>query len=301
VRYVRMLRRCMIAVCTLSVVTLGAASPAIAKKSAWTKFEQCPFGSKVVTPEGAEIGPDYCFFGEAGPESFFQAGKVTIHFVKPIDLRGALADYTNENGERINPFIGPRNNELITKEAEPSASLTEGVDAEKLEEPEKKRYEEYIAAGKSTKTTETIELSKPSVFVSLHTFFAEVGPSFGFSVFIHIKNPFLGKTCQVGSTVTPIEVPFTTGETAPPPPNEPIRGGIGDEFEEESSILSAEATLVDNEYASPGVTGCGINGGADAALDAGLGLPSPAGSNTTELIGKLYLSSAGETEKHIHL
>jgi hypothetical protein len=299
VRHVRMLRLALAVVFAMSALTLNFASSAIAKKSPWAKFEQCPFGAKVVTPQG-EKGPQFCFFGEAGKESFFQAGKVTVHFVKPIDLRGALAEY-EENGERINPFIAPRNNELITKEAEPGPSLTEGIDAEKLEEPEKKRYEEYVAAGKSTKTTETIELAKPNIFVSLRKFFSEVGPSFSFSVLIHIQNPFLGKTCLDGSTVTPIEVPFTTGETAPPPPNTPIRGAIGAEFEEEELIDGAEATLVDNEYAAPGVTGCGVNGGADAALNAGLGLPSPAGSNTTELIGRLYVASAKRTEEHIHL
>ena len=186
----------------------------------------------------------------------------------------------------------------ISKEAEPAPSLTEGLNAENLAEPEKKRYEEYIASGKSTKATETVELASPNLFLSLHNLFSENGPTFRFSIMIHIQNPFLGKACYDGSTVAPIEVPFTTGTTSPPPPNTPITGRLGNEGEPEPDLENAETTLVNNEYAAPGVSGCGINGGADAALNAGLGLPSPAGNNTTELIGLLWITRPASGRTH---
>ena len=296
-RHLRMLGLALAAVLTMSALTLSFASSALAKKSLWTKMNECPIGAKVMTP-GGEAETHFCLFGEAGPESFFQAGKVTVHFVKPIDLYGGVAE--EPDGGEANTWVPPLNNVQISKEAEPGPSLTEGIEAEKLEEPEKKRYEKYLASGKSTATTETIELAKEAIFVDFTPFFAENGESFGFPVLIHIKNPFLGNSCYDGSTVEPINVPYTTGETSPPPPNTPIRGGIGNEGEPELGLLNAEATLVNNEYAAPGVHGCGVNGGADAAVDAGLGLPSPAGSNTTELIGLLWTSTVHQTEKHIH-
>jgi hypothetical protein len=298
VRHVRILGCCLVAAFALSALTLSFASSALAKKNLWTKMDECPIGAKVMTP-GGEAGTHFCLFGEAGPESYFQAGKVTIHFVKPVDLYGGVAEDPETN--EANTYVPPRNNVQITKEAEPAPSLTEGIDAEKLVEPEKQRYENYIAAGKSTKVTETIELAKESIFVNFTPFFGEHGESFGFSVLIHITNPFLGKSCYDGSTVEPIDVPFTTGETSPPPPNTPIKGGIGNEGEPEPDLVNAETTLVDNEYAAPGVSGCGVNGGADAALDEGLGLPSPAGTNTTELIGLLWTSTTKRVEEHVHL
>ena len=295
-RRVRMLGLALAAILTMSAVTLSFASSALAKKSLWTKMSECPIGAKVMTP-GGEAETHFCLFGEAGPESYYQAGKVTIHFGKPVDLFGGIAE--DPETTEANTYVPPLNNVQISKEAEPGPSLTEGIDAEKLEEPEKQRYEAYIAAGKSTKTTETIELAKESIFVSFTPFFGENGESFGFSVLIHIQNGFLGKTCYDGSTVEPINVGYTTGETNPPPPNTPIAGGIGEEHEPEVGLLNAEATLVNNEYAAPGVKGCGVNGGADAAVDAGLGLPSPAGSNTTKLIGTLWTATVNQTEKHI--
>lgn len=291
-----MLGLCLAAVFAMSALTLSFASSALAKKSLWNKMDECPFGAKVMTP-GGEAETHFCLFGEAGPESYFQAGKVTIHFVKPIDLYGGVAE-DPENAE-ANTYVRPLNNVQISKEAEPGPSLTEGVNAEKLAEPEKARYEAYLASGRSTATTETIEVADEGIFVSFSPFFGEHGESFGFPVMIHIKNPFLGKGCYDGSTAEPIDVPYTTGETNPPAPNTPIEGGIGEEHEPEPDLVNAEAKLVDNEYAAPGVQGCGVNGGADGAIDAGLGLPSPAGTNATELIGLLWTSTVTQTEKHI--
>jgi hypothetical protein len=308
VRHVRILRVCLAGVFALSSIMLSLASPALAKKRPEGPFErmnECPLHA--VVPVGTEEKPiRYCSSGEAGPESFFQAGKVTIHFVKPILLRGGIAVGT-VNGEEYDQWIGARNGDTISKEAEPAPGLTEVINPENLAEPEKGRYEKYIASGKSTKTTETIELAAPAsdIFINTSKFFGESGESYGFPVMIHIENKFLGKNCYDGNTVEPITVPFTTGLTSPPGPNTPISGEVGNLLEERGpnggEILGAQAVLVNNEYAAPAVSGCGISGGADAALDAGLGLPSPAGSNTTKLIGDVWLATAAQTEEEVHL
>ena len=112
-----------------------------------------------------------------------------------------------------------------------------------------------------------------------------------------------GKNCYVGNYSEPIRVPFISGETSPPPPNTPIHGALGTiKVLGGGQILKLEGTrLVNNSYASPGVKGCGIEGGADAAIDAALGLPSPAGSNTTELIGNLYQAGSEAVKEHLTL
>jgi hypothetical protein len=301
VRYVRIVRVCAATLCACAATTLALAAPALASKvgpeGVFEKFNECPFGAEVSTPEGVQPITG-CIAGEAGKESFFQAGKVTVFFKKPVKL--TLGFYGS--GE-VFPVAGARNGVTISKEAEPAPSLTEVVNPENLPEAEKKRYEEYIAAGKPTKATETIELAVPAndIYLSEAHLIEEKGEGFGFSVMIHIENKFLGKNCYVGNTVHPVDVPFTTGETAPPPPNTPIHGSLGSltsESEGEILVISGQK-LVDNEYAAPGVSGCGIDGGADAALDAGLGLPSPAGSNTTILFGNLFQAGIATVEEHI--
>ena len=294
-RYVRMLGLCL-----TMVVAVGAMSSASALAGTFTPeyeklFNECP--TNITELSG-------CDYGEAGKESFFQAGKVTVHFVKPVILRTGFIE------DELGNFhvYGARNGNTISREAEPGPSLTEGIDVEKLEEPEKKRYEEYLAAGKSTKTTETVELAQPATTIYLNegNLLIEEGTTFGFPVMIHISNPFLGKTCYDGNTVEPINVEVTTGATNPPPPNTSIHGSKGHITSSgEGTILHIGVKgnlvkLVNNSFAAPGVQGCGIDGGADAALDAGIGLPSPAGNNTTELIGVLAQAGVEPVREELH-
>jgi hypothetical protein len=77
----------------------------------------------------------------------------------------------------------------------------------------------------------------------------------------------------------------------------------------EGNILDISGTkLVNNTFASPGVQGCGKvisteSGppwGANAAMNSALGLPSPSGSNTTELIGNLAQAGSHAVEERVH-
>ncbi len=258
---------------------------------AFEKFNSCP----ATDPELSA-----CIYGEAGPESFFQAGKVTVHFVKPIILRGGMVEEEPSGEEH---WIGSRYGNTISKEAEPAPSLTE-IDAEDLSESEKARYEAYLAGGGSTKVTATIELAAPATDIDLdetNLLDEESGTAFGFPVEIHLTNKFLGTHCYVGNYQEPIFVPFTTGETSPPPPNTPIHGYVGRlTAEGEARIVKFTGTvLVNNSYAAPGVQGCGISGGDNLAIDTAFGLPSPAGSNTTELVGDLWQTGIEAEEEKI--
>jgi hypothetical protein len=263
----------------------------------WERFNECPSerGLTWADPLSDEdFGQEYelsgCLTGLAEKESFFKAGKVTVYFKKPVAMHVGFIEDTE--GEFYT--VPARNGESVVREAEPGPSLTT-LDAELLPEAERARYEEYLANGGSTATTETIELV-PGTRIRLHegADLSEEGEAFGFEVMIHIQNKFLGDHCYDGTANTPINVPFTTGETSPPPPNTPIHGTVGAfSSEAEGTILNIKGQhLVDNEYAVPGVSGCGVAGRADAAIDAGLGLPSPAGSNTTELVGHLWQAGA---------
>jgi len=322
VRRVRILGLCLAAVFAMTATTLVVASPAFAKcdeecqaqkkyekelKSyekeraaankkeeklhPWEKyFGNCPLLPSVEGQEG-------CIYGEAGSESYFQAGKATVYFKKPVILQGGTANGEACEAEYGEPecktMVPAVNGKTIVPQAEPGPTLTEGIDAELLPAAEKARYEAYLAAGKSTKTTETVELATPTSHVVIGPAGerSETGDAFVFPIMIHISNPFLGKNCYDGSTASPIVVPFTSGETSPEPPNTPIHGSAGrlTSWGRGYVVEVQHAVLVNNSYAAPGVQGCGVEGQADAAVNAGLGLPSPAGSNTTELVGNFQL------------
>jgi hypothetical protein len=334
VRHVRMLGLCLAAVFAMTATTLAVASPALAAKcneeckqqkekekeeakrakeeAARTAFEEkthpwekyfgeCP-------THGANISG--CIRGEAGPESYYTAGKVTVHFVKPVILQGGME--SEETGELPNGKIvgfkhmsAALNGVTIVPAAEPTEGLTEGIDAELLPEKEKKRYEEYVANGGSTTVTATTELagSAKEIIIgdssTLQEFNESTGfPGFQFPVMIHLTNKFLGQGCYVGSTSEPIVIPFYTGETSPPEPNKPIHGAQEKlHTKGEGASIEDFATEVNNSYASPGVHGCGIYGAADAALDAGLGLPSAAGNNVSVLKGVFLIANSELVEE----
>jgi hypothetical protein len=308
VRHVR-----IIGVALLAVFAVGAlaASPALAAESTQREMEKlfrwCPINAPLPEPVWRDAA---CVWGEAGKESFFQAGKVTVHFQKPVFLHGGLQE--NEELGTLR-WLASRYGNTITAEAEPAPSLTEGVNAALLPEREKLRYEAYLAKGGSTKVTATIELAKPAtgnININEGSLLSETGEAFGFPVMIHLRNGFLGDSCYVGSTIEPIEVPFTTGETSPEPPNTPIHGTLGKiTVTGEGRTLDIAGThLVNNTFAAPGVQGCGKaesteSGpawGADAAVNSALGLPSPSGSNTTELIGNLAQTGMESAAEFLH-
>ena len=321
-RHVRMLGLCLAAVFAMSATTLVVASPALAggcneeckaqkeqeknekkhqkevEKRAKLEEKTHPWQKYFGTCPTTGAGVDGCIYGEATAESFFQAGNITVHFTKPVVLKAGLI-------EELEPFIKhlapATNGKTIVPVAQPTASLTEGLDVELLPEKEKQRYEAYLAEGGSTKVTATIELASAAseIFVdsgsTLHeSNESEEKPAFNFPVMIHLTNKFLGEDCYVGTTADPIVTKFYSGETDPPPPNAPIHGTSGKlKTHGEGAVAEVYgARLVNNDYASPGVSGCGIYEHADAALNAGLGLPSPSGYNTTELVGEFQIANS---------
>ena len=289
-RQVRILGLCLGALLAVCAV---AAGPALAVKNEFEKFKECPLNF----PDELQA----CIYAVSGPESFFQAGKVTVHFVKPITLQIGFKENEETGAIKV---VGAEQGQSVAKVAEPAPPLTEDINAELLPEAEKARYEKYLAEGKSTKATATIELARPAEELTLNEaalLNETTETSLGFPVMIHLKNPFVGNHCYVGSTQNPINVPFITGETSPPPPNTPIHGKLGTiKVIGGGQILQVlNDHLVNNSYASPGVQGCGKNGGADAAMNSALGLPSPAGTNSTELVGELNQAGAEAVREHL--
>jgi hypothetical protein len=281
VRHVRILGLCLAA--ALAVAAIGATS-ALAKKSEVSLlkvFSNCP----------VNMHPNACTYGKSNNKSFYTAGKAVIQMVHPVTLQGGLIEEFNENGEfKELGFQLPENGtSILTKVAQPAPSLTEGVDPELLSPAEKERYEKFVADGK-TKVTATIETAgyyKPQEVVNLGNLLNESGTALKFEVQVKLSNPFLGKDCTVGTNTSPINIELTTGQSGK------LHGKAGKfNFHAIGMLEVEENELVNNEYTSPGVTDCGNANGADAAIDAALGLPSAAGENETVIAGTLDQAAA---------
>lgn len=115
-------------------------------------------------------------------------------------------------------------------------------------------------------------------------------PLFQLPIKLHLENAFLGSSCYIGSDSAPITLNPTAGTTAPPAPNQPIKGSTGtisiagDPNGFTTEVVGfAGATLNDNALPVPAANGCGLWGSANWIVNSLFGLPSAAGHNTITL------------------
>jgi hypothetical protein len=134
--------------------------------------------------------------------------------------------------------------------------------------------------GLGGEVTATAELAGP---VTLDTTnLLQGGPSVILPLKVKLEHPVLGSNCYIGSDSEPVTLTLTTGTTSPPAPTEPISGKTGKlSFAGAGSIVRVTGTvLVENAFAVPGVTGCGLVPLVfDPLVDVAAGLPAEAGKN----------------------
>ncbi|HTZ65512.1 MAG TPA: hypothetical protein VMB51_15515 [Solirubrobacteraceae bacterium] len=322
----RLLGLCLLALLALAALGSASASAETCKKgqvlygetcetpkehSTWQAFRFCPLSTE----------PNACVWAQSSlkekwpskqireeweeshegttpnQKAEFTAGNVTIYLKYPITLQGALTERYNEEGEFEKlEWVAAEGAPSIVPVAQPGPPLKRIVDISKLSSEELNRYTFYSKVAKEMKTKATVELAGPAsaIAVNLGNLLSETGEAFGFPVKVKLSNPFLGNDCYVGSEEHPIMTEFTTGSSGS------LTGKLGTlSFNEGGSQLEvANDTIVSSTFAVPGVEGCGVEGGADEALNSALGLPAASG-NSSVINGTLRQAGA-ETVKEVN-
>jgi len=224
--------------------------------------------------------------------SEFKAGTVTVQLKMPVTLRGGIGIGENEE----DTWFGAEGAETIQATPQVAQPLTKDVNTALLSASELNRYTYYVKVSHETKVTATVELAGPAsaIKVSVGNLLSETGTAFAFPVKLKLSNPFVGPDCYVGSDSKPIIVEFTTGASGA------LQGKSGSTAKQDRNgfdLTVLTDTLVDASFASPGVEGCGVAGGADAAINSALGLPSPSGQNLAILNGTLKLATAENAQE----
>jgi hypothetical protein len=253
-------------------------------KGEFAQFAECPLNNANTV---------FCLFSESNG-GFFQIGKKTVPLKNPVILQGGLE--VNEAGET--PFVGAENGETLSKTPQPVPGGLLGIEAPAWW-PQwlKNLFNETINNG-FTGVTATVELAAPasSIKISTTNLLFEEGTALSLPTKIKLSNPFFGSNCYIGSNSKPVVIDFTTGETSPPPPNEPIHGSVGELTANEAGTITtlSGGSLVNNSFAAPGASGCGglFSFLIDPFVNSIVGLPSPAGTNAAVLEGKLQLAVA---------
>jgi hypothetical protein len=216
----------------------------------------------------------------------FTIGQRTVPIKKAVAVRGGY-----EGASPNIHFFGAEDGNTLERSPQPLSGGLLGVKAPTWwPEAVQDWFNEGIEHG-LTGVNATLELAGPATAIKLDTeklIFGE-GAALGLPVKFKLENPLLGSNCYIGSDAKPIQIDLTSGVTAPPPPNKPIKGGAGKiTFNKtfEISTLSG-ARLVNNAFAVPAASGCGgiYSTFVDPLVNSILGTPAAAGRNTAILEG----------------
>jgi hypothetical protein len=278
------------------IASLALTASASAKLTGnYTKFSQCPFNN----PEASK-----CIYSTTvGGEVVLGSKKVPI--VNPAVLQGA---YTEGDGEGFASFakvIPATNGVTLSKAPQPVPGGLAGlVNCKEISNFILKTSCEWTFENGLTGVNATLELARPAneILISENNLGGETGTALKLPVKIHLENPFLGGSCYVGSSTSPLIWNLTSGTTAPPAPAKPIKGTVGElEFLEEGRILETKGTtLVDNTWAAPATNGCGglLSIILDPIVSTAAGLPASSGTNSAVLVNNIFIGSAIEVAKN---
>jgi len=286
------------------LTALASASPAMAEpKGIFKVFKECP----------TEIpGLAQCTFAQT-TEGEFVIGTQRVPITgsgQTITLQGGNFPTGNPENEAEYFALPAKNGESLSKtELNVPGGLTGLINCEEIKgsgwfETELRKACKAVFEGPLLGVTATSELvanEHNPVIVNEFALAREEGTALTLPLRIHLKNPFLGKSCYIGSEAHPLQLHLTTGATAlkePPAGWKSIHGAKGTakgETEKGLSLLRLTGnSLVDNTFAAPAPEGCGeitlfgktYTGFADFLLEAKLKIPNKAGENTAILTGE---------------
>jgi hypothetical protein len=108
---------------------------------------------------------------------------------------------------------------------------------------------------------------------------------------VRLVNLLLGMDCHIGTNSRPVMFNLITGTTTPPPPNTPITGVRAPLSEIPGGFQAVGNVNVENSFAVPGATECGLGLGLiNSLVNLKLGLPSAGGHNSVELHNDVALA-----------
>jgi hypothetical protein len=276
---------------TALMVALSASSAMAAPKGEYVVFAECPTSN-------AELAGCIAAKSESGE---FTIGKQKVPLVHTQVLQGGFT----EEASGAQHFVGAaKGNTLPPTPQKVPGGLSGLVNCTEISNKEEREKCESIFENKLTGVNATVELAGPASSIGLNeeNLLAEMGTALSLPLKVKIENPLLGKECYVGSNAHPVVINLTTGTTAPPEPNKPIKGKLGSitTRAEGRILVISNNSLVNNSFAAPEATGCGeaFSFLIDPIVDARLGLPSAAGHNSAILNGTLEQTGVEAAREH---
>lgn len=270
---------------------LVSASAGAAPSGNYAQFAQCPYKNPAASK---------CIYSTtSGGEVVLGSARVPI--VNPVILQGAYAESANSD---VAKFIAAANGDTLSRASQPVPGGLIGIVAPPGAPPLVKAVIALLFENGLTKASASLELARPAdeIRFSEESFGGESGPALTLPVRAHLENPFLGPSCYVGSSSSPLLWKLTSGTTSPPKPNKPITGTAGEiEFLEGGGLVKTKGSkLVDNAWSAPLAHGCGgpLSFLVDPLVNSFAGLPARAGVNAVSLESAVAITPAALVGEH---
>jgi hypothetical protein len=268
--------------CLTALAVLAFAGTASAKLTGeFAKFAQCPYNNLEVKK---------CMYSETiGGEVVLGTKKVPI--VSPAYIQGGFSKPNAETG--FSKFYESLNGITLSKAPQSVPGGLLGIVPPEKSPTLVKLLSAFFFENGLTGINSTLELAKPAseIKVSENHLAEEEGIALELPVKVHLENPFLGKSCYVGSSTSPLLFKLTSGLTA----DGKLKGKGGEvELFEEGSVLQLKgAELVDNSWSAPVASGCGgiISFLVNPIINGQIGLPASAGKNTAILKNTINIAA----------
>lgn len=272
----------------LMVMSLFATAASAELTGTYTRFQFCPWKNAEVERCIQSVTED----GEV------VLGSKAVPIVNPVTLQGGVSAPFEEGPEAgWSKFFGATNGVTLSKAAQPVPGGLLGLLPPESSPPIVKALVKAATENGLTGVNSTLELARPASEIKINE--NHLGEGVGVALVLPLKarleNPVLGNACYVGSSASPIYWELTAGTTAPPAPNEPIAGAIGQvDFLEGGFVLELQHNvLVDNAWSAPAAQGCGglLSALIDPIVNLSSGLPSSKGNNTAILENRVSEST----------
>jgi hypothetical protein len=271
------------AVSLVALACLGLAASASAKLAGeFTRFAQCPYTNPEVrrclysTTEGGTV----------------VLGNKTVTITKPAVLQGGYGPVGED--EFATKFYASKDGITLSKAPQSVPGGLLGIVPPEKSPALVKALSAFFFENALTGVNSTLELAKTAsdIRISENHLAEEFDIALELPVKVHLENPFLGKSCFVGSSSSPLTFKLTTGTTA----DKKLKGKAGElELLEEGTILKLKGTeLVDNTWSAPTASGCGgiLSFLVNPIINAQIGLPATTGKNSSVLKNTVYESPA---------
>jgi hypothetical protein len=267
-------------------------SSALAHSGEFAKFNYCPSTNSEVKK---------CLYSLTTGGKIV-LGKKTTPIENTVTLQGGYGKANSET--HIAKFYEATNGVTLSKTPENVPGGLLGIVPPESSPYLVKLLSKYFFENSLTGVKATLELAKPAseIEISEYNLLTEKHLALKLPVKVHLENPFLGSSCYVGSSSSPLTWNLTTGATSPPSPFTSIHGYSGLlELKEEAEIAELIGTeLVENDWSAPEASGCGgiLSFLVDPVINAELGLPAKAGENTAILVNTIDVASAAGVNEH---